>query len=164
MTSRLLDLLESGYHAALVWDAYDNYHDHDEHWTIYGLLRSGLRAYTPKKRYYATKQVFRFVKPGFQRLHVETAHPDLRMLAFANLDCTQLALVGMNLCSQPLNLNITLEDFPEVVFHGKADYYRTTETENCHRIAQIPVRGGNWPFNGIDVIIPGDSIFTLAIG
>jgi O-glycosyl hydrolase len=161
MTLRLLDLLENGYHGALVWDAFDNYHDHDEHWTIYGLLRTGLRAYTPKKRYHAAKQVFRFVKPGFQRLMAEANSPDVRILAFASPDRTQVVAVGVNLASQPRYLNIWLEGFPETVSNGRVVYYRTSETENCHRIGEIPVRGGNWPFTGIDGMIPGDSIFTF---
>jgi hypothetical protein len=161
MALRLLDLLENGYQGALVWDAYDNYHDHDEHWTIYGLLRTGLRAYTPKKRYHATKQVFRFVRPGFQRLQVEVSTPDVRALAFTNPDHTQVVVTGANLSSQPRHLNIGLNNFPETVARGKMAYYRTSESENCHRIGEIPMRGGNWPFTGIDVILPGDSIFTL---
>lgn len=163
ITNRLFDLLENGYHGALAWDAYDNYHDHDEHWTLYGLLRTGLRAYTPKKRFYATKQVFRFVRPGFQRLLVEARSSDVRMLAFASSDRMRVVLVGMNQVSQPRNLNIVLDGFPEEICQGKAVYYRTSEQENCHRIGEIPVRGKNWPFIGIDVIVPGDSIFTLVV-
>ncbi len=163
MTDRLFDLLEAGYHGAFVWDAYDNYHDHDEHWTLYGLLRTGLRAYTPKKRYYASKQVFRFVRPGFQRLLVEEGSRDVRALAFASPDRTRVVIVGINQVSQPRNLNIVLEGFPESIYRGKAAYYRTSEHENCHLIGEIPVQGKNWPFNGIDAIVPGDSIFTLVV-
>ena len=163
MTLRLLDLLENGYHGALVWDAYDNYHDHDEHWTIYGLFRTGLRAYTPKKRYYASKQVFRFVKPGYQRLSIEVSNLDVRALAFASPDRRQAVVIGVNQSSQPRNLNVSLEGFPDVVAQGKVAYYRTSESENCYQIAEIPVRGGNWPFTGIDVVVAGDSIFTLNI-
>jgi len=163
MTLRLLDLLENGFHGALVWDAYDNYHDHDQHWTIYGLLRTGLRAYTPKKRYYASKQIFRFVKPGFQRLLTQVPIPEVRALAFASPDRTHAAVIGVNLSGQPCNLNIWLEGFPEITNRSKVAYYRTSEFENCHRIGEIPVRGGNWPFTGIDVVVPGDSIFTLNI-
>jgi hypothetical protein len=161
MTLRLFDLLENGYHGALVWDAYDNYHDHDEHWTIYGLLRTGLRAYTPKKRYHASKQVFRFVRPGFQRLQVDGSLPEVRALAFADPDRVHMVIVGANLSGQPCDLNICLDGFPELITRGKVAYYRTSESENCHRISEIPIRGGNWPFTGVDVIVPGDSIFTL---
>ncbi len=82
MTSRLFDQLENGFNGALVWDAYDNYHDHDETWTIYGLLRTGLRLYTPKKRYYASKQVFRYVLPGFERLEVSSVPSDFKGIGF----------------------------------------------------------------------------------
>jgi hypothetical protein len=161
MTSRLLDFLEAGFQAGLVWDAFDNYHDHDEHWTIYGLLRTGLRAYTPKKRYYASKQIFRFVLPGFERLPVNDAGEALRLLGFANPERSALTLVGMNPTGENLNLNIALKGFPDALMLRKFYYYRTSESENCHCIGEIPVRGGNWPFTGLDVWLPPYSIFTL---
>ena len=162
MTSRLFDQLENGFNGALVWDAYDNYHDHDEAWTIYGLLRTGLRLYTPKKRYYASKQVFRYVLPGFERLEVSSVPSDLRVLAFANTKRTQFTLVGMNNSYKSYHLNVTLGGFQDNVIAGKVAYFRTSENENCYRIGEIPVRGANYPFTGIDAQVSPDSIFTLA--
>jgi hypothetical protein len=162
MTSRLFDQLENGFNGALVWDAYDNYHDHDETWTIYGLLRTGLRLYTPKKRYYASKQVFRYVLPGFERLEVSSVPSDLRVLAFANTKRTQFTLVGMNNSYKSYHLNVTLGGFQDNVIAGKVAYFRTSENENCYRIGEIPVRGANYPFTGIDAQVSPDSIFTLA--
>jgi len=162
MTSRLFDQLENGFNGALVWDAYDNYHDHDEAWTIYGLLRTGLRLYTPKKRYYASKQVFRYVLPGFERLEVSSVPSDLRVLAFANTKRTQFTLVGMNNSYKSYHLNVTLGGFQDNVIAGKVAYFRTSENENCYRIGEIPVRGANYPFTGINAQVPPDSIFTLA--
>lgn len=162
MTSRLFDQLENGFNGALVWDAYDNYHDHDEAWTIYGLLRTGLRLYTPKKRYYASKQVFRYVLPGFERLEVDSVPSDLRVLAFANTKRTQFTLVGMNNSYRSYYLNVILGGFQDNVIAGKVAYFRTSETENCYRIGEIPVRGANYPFTGIDAQVSPDSIFTLA--
>ncbi len=161
MTSRLLDQLTAGFSAALVWDAFDNYHDHDEAWTIYGLIRTGLRAYTPKKRYYAQKQVFRHVRPGFVRLAVTCEPRELRLLAFASPDRRQLTLVGMNTGCEPLRANIQLSGFPPELMEARAAYHRTTESENCHCIGSIPMRGGNWPFTGLDVDIPPACIFTI---
>ena len=40
-TRRLLRGIDDGVRAATVWDAYDNWHAHDDSWTIYGLLRTG---------------------------------------------------------------------------------------------------------------------------
>jgi hypothetical protein len=161
MTERLFDLLEGGFQAALVWDAYDNYHDHDEAWTIYGLLRIGLRVHTPKLRYYTAKQVFRYVRPGFQRIDVGTAAPGLRLLAFANPQRNELTIVGMNDTGRPANLNIILEGFPEPLLGGYVNYYRSSASEQCHLIGRIAVRGPNWPFNGIDCVVPPDCVFTL---
>jgi O-glycosyl hydrolase len=161
MTQRLFDLLEHGFRAALVWDAYDNYHDHDEHWTLYGLIRTGLRAYTPKKRYYAQKQVFRFVRPGMQRIAATCPEPGVRVLAFANTDRSQVTVVGLNGGTRPAHLNVDLSAFPEGVTARPIAHYRTSEHENCVRLPDIPARGGNWPVTGVDVIVPPDSIVTL---
>jgi len=161
MTSRLFDQLENGFNGALVWDAYDNYHDHDEAWTIYGLLRTGLRLYTPKKRYYASKQVFRYVLPGFERLEVSSVPSDLRVLAFTNTKRTQFTLVGMNNSYRSYHLNVILGGFQDNVIAGKVAYFRTSEIENCYRIGEIPVRGANYPFTGIDAQVTPDSIITI---
>lgn len=161
MTSRLFDQLEAGFNGSLVWDAFDNYHDHDEAWTIYGLLRTGLRTFTPKKRYYACRQAFRFILPGFERLASSCEDNDLRVLAFANPNRDQLTMIGMNEHLFPARLNITLMGFSNSVELQGFDYHRTSEEENCHRIGRVPAKGKNWPFTGIDIAVPPASIFTL---
>jgi O-glycosyl hydrolase len=160
MTQRLFDHLQAGFSASLVWDAYDNYHDHDESWTIYGLLRSGLRTYTPKKRYYASRQVFRFVPPGWVRIDAHADYPSVRLLAFASPDFSQATLVGMNCSEHPFLMNAVLEGFTNLPKTGKVTYTRTSEHENCHTIANIPLQG-SYPFTGIDALLPPGSIFTL---
>ncbi len=162
MARRLFDHLEGGFRGALVWDAYDNYHDHDEAWTIYGLLRTGLRLYTPKKRYFASKQVFRFVLPGFKRLGVINPSPSLRILAFVDPRGEQVTLVGMNEGMVPLRLNLQLAGFSESILKSNFNYYRTSEHESCYTIGQIPAAGKHWPFTGLDVCVPAASIFTLS--
>ncbi len=161
MASRLFDLLEAGFSGALVWDAYDNYHDHDAAWTIYGLLRAGLRVHTPKKRYHAMKQVFRFVPPGWQRVEATSEVAGLRVLAFSNIARDQVTLVGMNTTHEALYLNAWLDGFAGSVVKDSVTHYRTSESENCHCIGSVPVRGPNWPFNGIDACAPPYAIFTL---
>ena len=162
MAGRLFDQLEAGFHGALVWDAYDNYHDHDEHWTIYGLLRTGLRAYTPKKRYYAMRQLFRFVRPGYLRLPVAGNSPALRLLAFCPPDRSSVVVAGINPGLIPIRLNLTFAEFPGGSPDERIHYFRTSESENCVLVESIPVRGGNWPFTGVDAFIPPSSLFTFA--
>ncbi|NWG19016.1 MAG: hypothetical protein HXY39_01695 [Chloroflexi bacterium] len=162
MTHRLFDLLEGGFHGALVWDAFDNYHDHDEAWTIYGLLRTGLRAYTPKHRYYAAKQIFHFVLPGFVRVAAVTADQGIRVLAFTDSERRRVTVAAMNAGTETVHLNVELRGFLPELQHERVTYYRTTATERCHTIGTIPVQGGNWPFRGIDASLPPYSIGTFA--
>ncbi|MCJ7738692.1 MAG: hypothetical protein MUQ10_15505, partial [Anaerolineae bacterium] len=160
-TRRLLDALEAGFTGATAWDAFDNYHDHDEFWTIYGLIRTGLRAFTPKKRYYAAKQVYRYVKPGFQRVGVQSGAPDLRLLGFANAERTEVTLVGTNASASECYLNITLKGFDSGLLSGRVSYYRTSETEDCFKVGENDVSSVNYPYTGIDVRVPPRCIFTL---
>jgi hypothetical protein len=160
MASRLFDQLGAGFNGALVWDAYDNYHDHDEHWTIYGLLRTGLRVYTPKKRYHAMKQVFRFVRPGFRRVAAECEAPGVRVLAFASPDGAQITVTGINAGPVTARLNVEIEG-ASAALTGPVAYHRTSEAEDCVMLGRIPVVGPNWPIRGIDAAAPPASIFTL---
>ncbi len=161
MTSRLFDQLAAGFNGALVWDAYDNYHDHNEYWTIYGLLRTGLYTHTPRKRYHAMKQIFRFVRPGFCRVAIENDTPDLRLLAFADADGKQFTVVGINQGQMPLRVIVDLSGLDETVSQEAVNYYRTSETENCALVERMPVTIQHWPHRGIDVFAPPGSIFTL---
>jgi len=162
MASRLLDHLANGFNGSLAWDAYDNYHDHDEAWTIYGLLRTGLRVYTPKKRYYAVKHVYRYVLPGFERIGVTSAADEVRVLAFANPGRSELTVVGMNLSSsRTYYLNVDSPEIQGDLRARTAACYRTSEHENCVLVDRVPLRGPNYPFTGMEVCLPPDSIFTL---
>jgi hypothetical protein len=162
LASRLMDHLAAGFNASLAWDAFDNFHEHDQSWTIYGLLRFGLRTFTPKKRFYALKQVFRFVLPGFERVEAVSDNPDLRVLAFADPERSEMTIVGMNLsAARTYYLNIDSPTIPESLRAAKVDYYRTSEQENCALVEHVAVRGTNEPFCGISVQVPPDSIFTL---
>jgi O-glycosyl hydrolase len=161
MASRLFDQLEAGYSGALVWDAYDNYHDHNEYWTIYGLLRTGLHLHTPKKRYHAMKQVFRFVRPGFQRVAVTCDSPDLRLLAFVSPERDRLTLTGINSGAAPARLSGEISAAAGSLKGDRVSCYRTTETENCALTDTAPVQARNWPFRGIDICVPPASIFTI---
>jgi hypothetical protein len=40
-------------------------------------------------------------------------------------------------------------------------HFRTSERENCHQLERVAVRGPNWPFNGVDALVPPHAIVTL---
>lgn len=157
-TYRLFNILEGGFNGAIYWDAYDNYHDHDEAWTIYGLIRRGQRVFTPKKRYYSAKQVYKFVKPGFIRIKSTIGSEKIRILSFIDKDIKDLTIVGMNLSSESLYLNGFIEgDMEDKIL----SYYRTSEEENCVKVEELKIRNNNYPYHGIFFSVPPKSIFTI---
>lgn len=160
-TRRLLNCLAQGFSGAMQWDAYDNYHDHDEAWTIYGLIRNARRIYTPKKRYYAAKQVYRFVPPGFERVGLLASGGQLNALAFADRERRRFTVVGMNESAEGFHLNVKLDGFAKDAAAGPASCWRTTESENCVLAETVQLEPRNWPFDGFAVQLPPRSIFTL---
>jgi O-glycosyl hydrolase len=161
MTERLLAFLRAGFNGAMAWDAFDNYHDHDEAWTIYGLIRTGLRTYTPKKRFYASKHVYRYVLPGFERIDLKTDDEGLNILGFSNPERSEVTIVGMNTSSQPKFVNIKMSGFSQILKSKQVRYLRTNEEDNCVEVGRINVTGAGYPFDGLTAQIPPMCIFTL---
>lgn len=163
-TSRLMDSLEAGFTGAMVWDAYDNYHDHDGAWTIYGLLRNARKIFTPKKRYYAAKQIYSYVLPGFERLDVSGLTINgIRVLGFANPQRTLFTVVGMNTSCSDTYIKVKFEEFDKNLINHDVSYYRTTENENCINVEKptFASKIEAYGYEGIDVLVPAHSIFTL---
>lgn len=171
-TERLLTFLEAGFHGGLVWDAFDNYHDHDEAWTIYGLLRAGRGMYTPKKRYFAAKQVYRFVRPGWHRVKIGATGPDSpprhsavklhRLLAFTSPKGDGLSVVGMNAMPEPVVVTLRLrESAATSLAERRFATYVTSESLGCAKTAPQLGRDAVYPYNGITATVPARSIFTI---
>ncbi len=157
---RLMDLLEDGLNGALIWDAYDNYHDHDERWTIYGLLRYGGGVYTPKKRYFTCKHMYRFVRPGFMRVSVSCACQGVRALAFVSADGADLTVVGMN--ERPDDVHIAIVgDGIDNRLSSNVDFHRTTADDDCVKVSTAYALGRNLSESGIEIVAPAQSIFTV---
>ncbi|MFB3881246.1 MAG: hypothetical protein ACE149_08275 [Armatimonadota bacterium] len=157
---RLMGILEDGLTGALIWDAFDNHHDHDERWTIYGLLRSGQRVYTPKKRYFACKHIYRFVRPGFLRVGASSTCESIRALAFASPDGADLTVVGMNEATDDVRITIRGANIDNRL-SSKVDFHRTTASDDCVRVCTIHALGRNLGESGIEITAPARSIFTV---
>lgn len=160
---RLMRLLRDGMHGALSWDAYDNYHDHDEAWTCFGLIMNAWDVFIPKKRYYALKHVYRFVRPGFRRIEAVCTEAGIPVLAFEGEEGKELTVVGMNPGGQAVALDLDLG------FHGEAsglayldyDVYRTCSFEDCARITTPIVKLKNHASRGVEFTALPGSIFTI---
>lgn len=152
MMNNLFSFLSTGTSAALVWDAYDNYHDHAQSYTRWGLLDT-TNGYAPKKRYYGTKQLFKFVPAGSVRIQANASLNGVSTLAFVNDATGTLTIVGMNTNSSAQTLTGSLVN---VTTPASLALYQTTSTQNTAAAGSVPVSGGSF-----SVTVPADSIFTL---
>jgi len=146
-TRRALEAINTGASAALWWDAYDNFHEHDQRMTYYGLLSNRDHIYTPKKRFYAARQLFRYVRPGAARIQIDGSAPGLTVAAFK--DASSLVIVGVKEGAGD-TLEISVPD-------GTTwDLYQTTREVNGLKMATLTPRQGV-----LSVRLPSESVFTL---
>jgi O-glycosyl hydrolase len=152
-TQRALRALNQGAGTALFWDAYDNYQEHDARLTFYGLVQNADHIYSPKKRYYAAKQLYHFVRPGSVRIAAQTDAPSLTVSAFRNGSTNSLVVVGVKQ-GGPNRIQIALSGTDGAP--AAWELYATTRTIDCQKLENVPVR------NGVAQIdLPDEAIFTL---
>jgi hypothetical protein len=152
-TQRALTALNQGASAALYWDAYDNYHEHYPRLTFYGLVKNTDQVYSPKKRYYAAKQLYHFVRPGSQRIAATADAAALLVSAFRNGATNSLILVG---AKQGGPSRVELAMPPARSMPTVWALYETTPALNCLRVDEVPVREGIAAFD-----LPEEAVFTL---
>jgi hypothetical protein len=171
-TRRLMKSLRDGFNAAIFWDAFDNFHEHDTAWADYGLLKTDTTnwTYAPKKRYYAAKQVYRFVKPGWKMVEITTPQPDtfdvyktwhdpfrhLRLQAFVSPDGLDFTVLIMNSIETKVELSLALHDIklennPKLLSH-----FVTSRIDNCLLKKNPEVDGDT-----VRVLLPANSISTI---
>ncbi|MDX9881048.1 MAG: hypothetical protein RBS73_03215 [Prolixibacteraceae bacterium] len=171
-TRRLMKSFQDGFSAGVIWDAFDNFHAHDGQWTEYGLLKTDTInwKYFPRKRYYAAKQVFRYVKPGWEMVKVITPIPTghgalnlwydsfrhIRVLAFASPDRNDFSLVIMNGIESDVELSIRIEDLKEAVALKPVQLFVTNKSLNC-----ALKKNKGFKNKTIRVVIPELSIATV---
>jgi O-glycosyl hydrolase len=155
-TRRLLKCLNEGFSAGIAWDAFDNFHEHDGAWAVYGLLATDTAkwTYAPKSRYFAAKQVYRYVKPGFVRAELKPAVPDqakkdvyavwhdacrhVPMAAFVSPDRKDFTIVGMSRIEGDVPVTFSLQGFNWGAVGRPVLYFRTGKGENCQKVQEIP--------------------------
>ena len=158
---RLMRLLEDGMNGALAWDAFDNYHDHDETWTTFGIIKNAWDVYEPKKRYFGYRHIFRFVKPGFRRIHAQSPMEGVQVLVFESPDGKDLTIVGYNDLLEDAFINADVAMINERFKESDFDAYRTTFADNCIQDKPRRIMQRRLPFSGVEIIAPSKSIFTI---
>ena len=158
-TKRLLKALKENFNAGIYWDAFDNYHKHDAAWTTYGLLYTDTVhwTYTPKKRFYALKQVYRYVKPAYEMVSLVPNYSNhTYLLSFVSTDRTNFTIVGMSETGADAQLNINLDSLDVQAYGKKVFLYRTSQNENCSKIQEITQNN-----KSLTIPLLANSIFTL---
>jgi O-glycosyl hydrolase len=150
-TRRALQAINEGARASLFWDAFDNYHEHDRELTHYGLIRNDDQHYSPKKRYFAAKQLYHFVPPGAQRIAAATESEGLTVSAFHDGPTGRLIIVGAKEGGSN-SVEITTGEGDSRTW----DVYLTTRDLNCVKAGVVhSVRGA------VRVQMPDEAVFTL---
>jgi O-glycosyl hydrolase len=152
-SQRVLRALNEGASAALFWDAYDNYHEHYPRLTFYGLVQNTDHIYAPKKRYFAAKQLYHFVRPGSQRISATSEAPGLLVSAFRNASSNSLAIVGAKQ-GGPSRVQVALS--PLSPTPTLWELYQTTRNVDCLRVDTLTIKDGVASFD-----LPDEAIFTL---
>ena len=171
-TRRLLKVLNDGAAAALAWDAFDNFHEHDTAWAIYGLLKTDTTdwSYSPRRRYFAARQVYRFVPPGFIRTAIHAPEPagydvyktwhdplkNMLLTSFVSEDNKDFTIVGMSNVECDVELTIQLEGMPGDMNNKVVSSYRTSRNKDCVPAGTCTIRD-----NRFTAIIKEGSVFTL---
>lgn len=155
--SFLLDFLQHGATAGIMWEGYDSYYEHHapSPFSYWGVLSydAAAKTYAPRKNFYALQQVSKFVLPGSWRIALSQQSDSLNIAAFYNEASKKISIVGVNKSHQPVNINGTLTNLPAV---AGLETYITSNTENVQRSADVKVKGKIFK-----TTIPPDCIFTI---
>jgi O-glycosyl hydrolase len=148
---RALTALNQGANAVFFFDAFDDYEECARRMTFYGLFTSADHVYTPRKRYYATRQLYHFVPPGSVRIGASADVPGLIVSAFHHAASQSLVLVGVKE-GGPNNVAVALP----AASVASWDLYLTTRSLNCEKTGNLQSTGGT-----IHLDLPDDAVFTL---
>ena len=150
---RALTALNQGASALFFFDAFDDYEECARRLCFYGLFRSADHIYAPKKRYYATRQLYHFVKPGSQRIGATTDVHGLTVSAFHDGADGSLVIVGVKEAG-PNHVEVALPPASGAV--ASWDLYMTTRTVDCVKTGTFASLNGT-----VELELPDEANFTL---
>ncbi len=129
---------------------------HISAWVWWQLSEPGVTAYalmnygTPTKRYYVSKQYYRYIRPEAVMVESISDDPNVFVVAFKHntQKTATLVLINTSTSTKPVHLNIDGDLLPETF-----NIYRTSASENC-------INAGTVLLNGT-LSLPASSIATL---
>jgi O-glycosyl hydrolase len=149
---RALTALNQGASALFFFDAFDDYEECARRLTFYGLFRSADHIYAPRKRYYATRQLYHFVHPGAQRIGATSDTPSLTVSAFFDGAEGSMVLVGVKE-GGPAHVELVTNG---AELFDPFDLYITTPSIDCQKVGTISASDGIAKLD-----LPDEAVFTL---
>lgn len=146
---RALTALNQGATAVFYFNAFDDYEECMKRHTYFGLFTSAGHVYQARKRYYAMKQLYGYVKPGARR--VEASAP-AGVTAAAFLDNGRLTLVGVKQRAGAIRVLVPAAA-PSA---ARWDLIVTSREFNCRKTETLEARDGLLEFD-----LPEEALFTL---
>jgi glucuronoarabinoxylan endo-1,4-beta-xylanase len=102
------------------------------------------------KRYYVSKNFYRFVRPGAHAVKVSVSDPQLFVVAFVNPGSRAFTIVAINTAADDRTVTLRGADVPETF-----EVFRTSIDENCAFVSKMAKS---------IVLLRGSSVTTLVSG
>jgi hypothetical protein len=116
-------------------------------------MRNDDHHYSPKKRYFAVKQLYHFVRPGARRVATSSDASGLITSAFLDSSADSLIVVGVKQ-GGPSQVQITIPSSKQAP--AIWELYQTTRTLDCHQTGSFAATNGV-----VQLELPDEAIFTL---
>jgi O-glycosyl hydrolase len=156
--SYLLNYLDYGASAGLVWEACDSFYSHHNAWSFWGLFavddtNAAPLTYTPQKNFYTLAQISKFIRPGARMIGTSDYGGGVNLRSFYHVGSGQLTLVGINTENDAKDVDVSLESLPPIA--NMELYYTSADTDLYHS-ATVVASNGNFT-----ITVPANCIFTL---
>jgi len=157
----ILQHLNAGANGLQIWEGYDSRYHHPNRtltWSMWGIFSVDDTLhpdiYRPRAHFYTFKQLFLFVKPGFQRIDISSGLKKITLSAYQDPVKGSFVITGKNDSSIMQKLNGILKGLPSV---STLRYYYTDEEHHFFRGPDLPVS-----HQGFILMVPPFCVFTLA--
>jgi O-glycosyl hydrolase len=156
----VLKHLNAGVAGIQLWEGYDSRYHHPNRyltWSMWGIfaVNDTLRpdVYTKRAHYYTFKQLFSFVKPGFERIDIATSLPNLTVSAFRDPANGTIVITGKNDSANPQTIEGILKNITK---SSTLKFYHTDATHNFFRDSDVIVTNQSFSTR-----VPASCVFTI---
>ncbi|MEO8763572.1 MAG: hypothetical protein ABI416_04760 [Ginsengibacter sp.] len=156
----ILQHLNTGLAGVQIWEGYDSRYHHPHRtltWSMWGIfaVNDTLHpdVYTHRAHYEVFKQLYNFVKPGFQRIDISTQLAKITFSAFYNPVDQKVVITGKNDSDKAQAIDGILKNLSTI---SSLTYYYSDATNNFKKGADVKVSGQHF-----SKMLPPFCVFTL---